>query len=44
MQHYARPRARRFKHYICKECGYDFGYDTEKQTTCLCCGGQLEYK
>lgn len=40
----ARPRARKFKHYICKECGYDFGYDTEKHTTCLCCGGQLEYK
>lgn len=40
----ARPRARRFKHYICKECGYDFGYTTEKLTTCLCCDGKLEYK
>lgn len=39
-----RPRARKYKHYICKECGYDFGYTTEKLTTCLCCDGKLEYK
>lgn len=40
----ARPRARKFKHYICKECGYDFGYDNAKHTTCLCCGGSLEFR
>lgn len=40
----AKPRARKFKHYICKECGYDFGYDSQKHTTCSVCGGKLEFR
>lgn len=40
----ASKRGKKFKHYICKECGYDFGYDTEKHTTCLCCGGKLKFR
>lgn len=40
----AKKGTRKFKHYVCEDCGYDFGYSNEKHENCICCGGRLELR